>query len=200
MTLANCSSEIKGPIWVSAEKPSPTLIDLAISATPPTTSSKRSCSTKSLDPAMQHWPWLKKMALAAPATAASGSASAKTTFGLLPPNSRVTFFRLPVAACTISFPTSVEPVKAILSTSSWAANGAPAVSPNPVTTLTTPSGTPASAISRASKRADNGVCSAGLSTTQLPVARAGPSFQAAIRRGKFHGMIWPTTPMGSRRV
>jgi hypothetical protein len=42
-----------------------------------------------------------------------------------------------------------------------------------------------------------GVDSAGLSTTQLPAPMAGASFQAAIRIGKFHGMIWPTTPSGS---
>ncbi len=44
---------------------------------------------------------------------------------------------------------------------------------------------------------DTGVCSAGLSTTQLPAASAGASFQMAISSGKFHGMIWPTTPRGS---
>ena len=33
-----------------------------------------------------------------------------------------------------------------------------------------------------------------------PHASAGPSFQAAISSGKFHGMIWPTTPTGSRSV
>ncbi len=42
-----------------------------------------------------------------------------------------------------------------------------------------------------------GVCSAGLRTTQLPAARAGASFHAAISNGKFHGMICPTTPSGS---
>ena len=126
--------------------PSPSLIDLAISATPATTSSKRSASTYSREPATQHCPWLKKMALAAPAMAASRSASEKTMLGLLPPNSRLTFFRFPVAALAISRPTSVEPVKAILSTPSWAASAAPAVSPKPVTTLTTPSGRPASAM------------------------------------------------------
>ena len=42
-----------------------------------------------------------------------------------------------------------------------------------------------------------GVCSAGLSTTQLPAASAGASFQQAISSGKFQGMIWPTTPSGS---
>ena len=122
-------------------------------------------------------------------------------FGLLPPSSKVSFFRLlaPEAA-TISLPTSVEPVKATLSTSPCAASAAPAVSPYPGTTFTTPSGTPASAISSASFSSVSGVCSAGLSTTQLPVASAGPSFHAAISSGKFHGMICPTTPTGSRSV
>ena len=91
-------------------------------------------------------------------------------------------------------------MKATLSTSWCAASAAPAVSPKPVTTFTTPSGTPASAMSSASRSAVSGVCSAGLSTTVLPVASAGPSFHAAISSGKFHGMICPTTPTGSRSV
>ena len=46
--------------------------------------------------------------------------------GLLPPSSRVSFFRLLApAAATISLPTSVEPVKATLSTSPCAASAAP---------------------------------------------------------------------------
>ena len=46
-------------------------------------------------------------------------------------------------------------------------------------------------------RIEAGVCSAGFSTTQLPAASAGASFHVAISSGKFHGMIWPTTPSGS---
>ena len=132
---------------------------------------------------------------------AAGPASSNTMLGLLPPSSRVSFFRLlaPEAA-TISLPTSVEPVNATLSTSLWAARAAPAVSPKPGTTFTTPSGMPASAMSPARRSAVSGVCSAGLSTTQLPAASAGPSFHAAISSGKFHGMICPTTPSGSRSV
>ena len=68
-------------------------------------------------------------ALAAPGIAVARSASLKTTFGDFPPNSRETFLRLPAAACTISLPTSVDPVNAILSTSACAASAAPAVSP-----------------------------------------------------------------------
>ena len=50
------------------------------------------------------------------------------------------------------------------------------------------------------RNAVSGVCSAGFITTVLPVASAGASFQACISIGKFHGMIWPTTPTGSCRV
>ena len=53
------------------------------------------------------------------------------------------------APCTISLPTSVEPVKATLSTSLCADSAAPAVSPRPGTILTTPSGIRAPAMSPA---------------------------------------------------
>ena len=97
-------------------------------------------------------------------------------------------------------PTGVEPVNAILSTSGWAARASPAIAPGPGTTLTTPAGNPASMISSPSRSAVSGVCSAGLNTTVFPAASAGPSFQAAISSGKFHGTICPTTPTGSRSV
>ena len=139
------------------------------------------------------------MAFATPAAAASTSASSKTITGDLPPSSSDTRLRLPADAFTISCPTSVLPVNATLSTPGCAASAAPA-SPKPVTTLTTPSGKPASHTSCASRSAVSGVCSAGLSTTVLPQASAAPSFQAAISSGKFQGMIWPTTPTGSRSV
>jgi len=61
---------------------------------------------------------LKKIALAAPGIAASTSASPKMMVGDLPPSSSDTFFRFPAAALTMSLPTSVDPVKATLSTSS----------------------------------------------------------------------------------
>jgi len=120
--------------------------------------------------------------------------------GDLPPSSSETRFRLPAAALTISLPTSVEPVKATLSTSGCSARAAPAVSPKPVTMFTTPSGKPASIISSPNRMAESGVCSAGLSTMVHPAANAGANFHAAIIKGKFQGMIWPTTPTGSRIV
>ena len=41
------------------------------------------------------------------------------------------------------------------------------------------------------------VSSGGFTTTELPAARAGPSFQASMASGKFHGSTAPTTPIGS---
>ena len=92
-------------------------------------------------------------------------------------------------------PTSVEPVKAILSTS--AATSAAPVAPSPVTMFTTPAGRPTSWQISAKARAVRGVYSAGFRTTVLPAASAGATFQASISSGKFHGMIWPQTPKGA---
>jgi hypothetical protein len=117
-------------------------------------------------------------------------------FGLLPPSSRVTGIRFWLAYCMMSRPVVVSPVKAIFAIRLLEASGLPASAPKPLTMLTTPSGS-RSLISSMSTRIEAGVCSAGLSTTQLPAARAGASFHTAIRIGKFQGMIWPTTPSGS---
>src|SRR5580700_36073 len=54
---------------------------LASFATPSTTLSKISFSTKSREPAQQPWPWVKKIALAAPRRADSTSASSSTMLG-----------------------------------------------------------------------------------------------------------------------
>ena len=102
---------------------------------------------------------------------------------------------MPAVALRIARPTSVEPVKAILSTPPWAASAAP-VAPSPVTMLTTPAGKPASTQISAKASAVSGVYSAGFSTTVLPAASAGAIFQASISSGKFHGMICPHTPTG----
>ena len=62
--------------------------------------------------------------------------------------------------------------------------------------LTTPGGSSAWRSTSQNSSAVSGVVSAGLSTTVLPAASAGAIFQASISSGKFHGMIWPATPIG----
>ena len=96
----------------------------------------------------------------------------------------------------MSRPVVVSPVKAILAMRFDEASGLPASSPKPLTTLSTPFGS-RSPMTSMRTMIEAGVCSAGFKTTQLPAASAGASFHTAIRIGKFHGMIWPTTPSGS---
>ena len=71
------------------------------------------------------------------------------------------------------------------------------VAPAPVIIFTTPGGKSASCIISANFNAVSGVVSAGFNTTVFPVANAGAIFQAAINKGKFHGIICPATPNGS---
>lgn len=66
-----------------------------------------------------------------------------------------------------------------------------------VTTLKTPSGRPASEASSASRSKVSDAISGGLTTMELPAAKAGAIFQAPIISGKFHGTMIPTTPSGS---
>src|SRR5262249_43062413 len=107
-------------------------------------------------------------------------------FGLFPPSSSVTFFKLVEAAAFMTLlPTIVLPVKATFSILGCSAIAAPAVGPYPVTMLTTPGGTPASLRREPIRIAERGVNSEGLITTALPVASAGPIFHANIKSGKF---------------
>src|ERR1700685_4246459 len=120
--------------------------------------------------------------------------------GDLPPSSNDTRFRLPADARMIDWPVTCDPVNATLSTSGCDASAAPAVSPKPGTTFTTPGGTPASRHSSARRSGESGASSAGFSTTVQPVASAGPIFQIDADSGPFLGMIAPTTPTGSFSV
>jgi hypothetical protein len=132
--------------------------------------------------------------------AAARSASAKITFGLLPPSSIVTFLSVAAALRTMSFPVSVPPVNEIFATSGCFTSASPASSPKPVTTFNTPGGKPASPRTRASRRMLRLASSGGFTTIVLPAASAGAIFRAASRSGKFQGTIAATTPSGSRSV
>src|ERR1700681_431238 len=96
----------------------------------------------------------------------------------------------------ICLPVVVSPVKETLEIRGLAARAWLTDPPGPVTTLNTPGGR-ISAIRPARIRRVKGVLDAGLMIVQLPAASAGAIFHAAISSGKFHGMIWPTTPSGS---
>ena len=100
-----------------------------------------------------------------------------------------------------SFPTSVDPVKPSLRTSGFEVISPPiagASSASPVTTESTPGGTPASSARAATASAESGVCSAGFSTIVHPTASAGADLRVGIAAGKFHGVMPAVTPIGSR--
>ena len=192
---ASCSAELMAPMSVFLSSGSPTRsVSIRRRSLASSCSATLSC-TSSRDPAQQTWPWLKVMPVTMPSTAWSSAASSKTMFAPLPPSSRVRRLPVPASARWIALPTSVEPVKAILSTPSCATSAWP-VRPSPVTTLTTPAGSPAWRSTSQKSSAVSGVDSAGFSTTVLPVASAGATFHASISSGKFHGMIWAATPSG----
>ena len=135
------------------------------------------------------------MPLTMPSTAWSIGASSKMTLAALPPSSSVSRLPVPASDRWMALPTSVEPVKATLSTPGCSTSERP-VSPAPVMMFTTPAGSSACWQISAKASAVSGVVSAGFSTTVLPQASAGAIFHASISSGKFHGMTWPATPSG----
>ena len=105
--------------------------------------------------------------------------------------------RLPALAIS-NLPTSVDPVKDSFRTrgSSRIVSTTPD-EPRAATTLTAPGGTPASARTSATARAESGVSDAGLRMVVQPAARAGPSLRVAIAEGKFQGVTMREIPTGS---
>ena len=118
-------------------------------------------------------------------TAASTSASSQMITGSEPPSSSVTRLSCGPATEITWRPTAVEPVNAIRRTSRWPISASPISAPRPVITLSTPSGTPASANSRATSSVASGVVAAGLATTVLPIASAGATFVPSSVSGKL---------------
>src|SRR5215469_179627 len=182
-TLRYCGSVATGPISVSAALGSPSRIEAARSAILATSSSWTDRATSSREPAMQVWPVAANTPASTPLQAASRSASSKTTCADLPPSSSSTPVMFAAAALATSAPIAVEPVNATLFTSGCAASALPTAGPNPVTTLNTPGGNPASSISAASSTAEAGEWSEGLATMVQPAASAGASFQHSSSSG-----------------
>ena len=91
----------------------------------------------------------------------------------------------------------VEPTKLIAATSGLCSSASTATL-SPCRTLKTPSGSPASAHSRAIQRAAEGSFSLGLRTTVLPRAIASGKNHIGTMAGKLKGLMMPTTPSGCR--
>ncbi len=141
---------------MSGSDGSPTFTRSVAAANSSTTRSWTERSTRIRLRAQQSWPQLSNTAYGDAAANASRSASANTMLGLLPPSSRLTFFTVAAAARRIACPVAVSPVNAILPMPSCAAIAAPTEAPGPVTTLSTPGGSPASSASSAKRMAVSG--------------------------------------------
>jgi hypothetical protein len=135
-----------------------------------------------------------------PRFTAFSSASAKIRFAPLPPSSRCTCFSVSAAFFEIRMPARVEPVKEIMSMPGWPDISVPTPAPSPFTRLKTPGGMPAASTISANRSPDSGATSEGFSTIVQPAASAGPTFSAIWFIGQFHGVIMPTTPIGSIRM
>ena len=66
--------------------------------------------------------------------------------------------------------------------------------------LSTPAGTPASSASSPRRAAVRGESSLILSTAVLPNARQGATFQVAVMKGTFQGLMSAHTPTGWNSV
>jgi len=145
------------------------------------------------EPAQQTCPWLNQMPSTRPSTALSKSASSKMTKGDLPPSSReklLVALRRGLANRAPNFRRTGERNLVDVGMFHQCFAGR-SIAGNDVHDAR---GEPASWQICANASAVRGVNSAGFSTTVFPVASAGAIFHASMSNGKFHGMIWPTTP------
>ena len=120
--------------------------------------------------------------------------------GGLPPSSSETFFKLPVAACTISLPTSVEPVNATLSTSLMSGQrGAGGFAE--IQGQCSPRH-PGSRLPESVRRAQSGKRGLlrGLERHGAAGRQRRPQLPGGHEQREIPGNIWPTTPTGSRSV
>ena len=80
------------------------------------------------------------------------------------------------ASAAMCLPVPVSPVNATRRISGCVTSASPITEPRPVTTFSTPAGSPASWKSSATFNVASGVDDAGFTTTVFPAASAGPIF------------------------
>ena len=132
--------------------------------------------------AMHSCPALYMPAPAMALAVAARSVSSNTITGALPPSSRTERRGALADAAAMARPVATEPVNDTRSMSGWLTRSAPVVEPRPLTRFSTPAGR-RSAATCTNRVVESGVFSAGLSTSVLPVARAGNTFHTACQSG-----------------
>src|SRR3989344_3589464 len=185
-SCASWRSSTTGPMSVPALRASSTFKVFIFSTMAATKRSWMPSVTIKRLLAVQRWPVEKKPLLMAAPTATFRSASSSTTNGFLPPISSCTLAPRGTQAAATRWPVPTEPVKLTPAMRSSSSSTAPTSEPRPITRLNTPAGRPARCRMSASAQAEPGTTSAGLNTTQLPEARAGPIFQAGGAHGRHH--------------
>ena len=135
--------------------------------------------------AVQIWPEWNAHVDTSWGTTLLRSASSNTRPAPLPPSSSSSRFIEPPATAPIAWPTPVEPVKLTMSVWGLATIASPTSGPEPVTMLTTPGGKPTPSRISTSRMTASGSCGAGLTTTVLPMASAGPTLPAQLTAGKL---------------
>ncbi len=91
-------------------------------------------------------------------------------------------------------------MNAISASSGAATIAGPSTSPRPVSRCRAPVGTPARHSTSHSAAAHSPACSAGFSTTLLPIISAAAAMPQGMATGKFHGAITAATPRPVQRV
>jgi hypothetical protein len=136
----------------------------------------------------QVWPALRILEAITFSTASFQVRISKTMKGAWPPSSSESRLTVSAAPCMRILPTSVEPVNDSLRTlrSSMTADERSAGS-IPVTTESTPFGSPASSKALASSSAESGASSEGFTTIAHPAAKAAPTLRATEDAGSSRG-------------
>mmetsp|Transcript_17132 Transcript_17132/g.23531 ORF Transcript_17132/g.23531 Transcript_17132/m.23531 type:complete len:262 (-) Transcript_17132:144-929(-) len=146
---------------------------------------------------MHRWPaHPAKDATMSPAAVSRSQSGSATRWFLAPPSASTRLFS-PRHRFASSSATGLDPTKVSARTPGWSASAA-AASAVPCTIWKTPSGTPASRISAATRAMHMGTFSEGLRMTQLPATSAMGTVHMGTMMGKLKGTMHPTTPSGSR--
>src|SRR6266850_5085501 len=129
------------------------------------------------------------------AAAKSRSASSRTTYGSLPPNSRTVFFNARPAAAATERPAGALPVSVTARTCGIAMIG-PTAEAGTRSEVKRPSGSPASRKidSMASEQPET--LDACFSRQAFPAIKAGAAKRKTCQKGKFQGITARTTPRG----
>ena len=149
--------------------------------------------------AVQRWPAKLNAERAISSAIRPTSASPITTTALLPPSSAWIGFNVAAHANASWRPAATDAVTLTRSTSECRASRC-ATWPSPRTTVTRPSGSPASASASTTSCVVFNAGSAGFHTAAFPSASAGISLPIDIASGLLKGVIAATTPTGCRRA